>query len=149
MEKVIVRKANVNDVPQLIPLIAQLGYPPELEFMRNRFESFISNDGYGVAVAEQSDKIVGWIAWSKSMLFVLPKVRLRIEGIVIDNGYRRQGIGKKLMHFVEDIAKKISPCVIDLTSGLRRKKDGSHEFYKALGYANEGYMAKLYLRKEF
>jgi len=47
------------------------------------------------------------------------------------------------------VAKKLSPCVVDLTSGFRRKKDGSHEFYKALGYANEGYMAKLYLRKEF
>jgi hypothetical protein len=38
--------------------------------------------------------------------------------------------------------------IIDLTSGLRRAKAGSHEFYKNLGYKNEGYMAKLYLRKE-
>ncbi|MGD9109205.1 MAG: GNAT family N-acetyltransferase [Gammaproteobacteria bacterium] len=145
----ILRKADIDDVPQLIPLMAQLGYPPELEFMQNRFADFVDNDGYGVAVAEQDDKIVGWVAWSKSMLFVLPKVRLRIEGIVVDNKYRRRGVGKKLMRFVEDVAKELSPCVIDLTSGLRRKKDGSHEFYKSLGYANEGYMAKLYLRKEF
>ena len=68
----IIRKANIEDIPQLIPLMAQLGYPPELEFMQNRFADFISNNGYGVAVAEQDNKIVGWIAWSKSILFILP-----------------------------------------------------------------------------
>jgi hypothetical protein len=52
------------------------------------------------------------------------------------------------MNYVEEYAKKYSPAIIDLTSGLRRSKDGSHEFYKSLGYNNEGYMAKLYLRKE-
>ncbi len=52
------------------------------------------------------------------------------------------------MAFVEKIAKKYSPVIIDLTSGLRRAKDGSHEFYKSIGYQNEGHMAKLYLRKE-
>jgi len=49
---------------------------------------------------------------------------------------------------MEELAKQSSPCIIDLTSGLRRKKDGTHEFYKSLGYQNKGYMAKLYLRKE-
>ncbi|STX83883.1 acetyltransferase [Legionella donaldsonii] len=48
---------------------------------------------------------------------------------------------------VEEFARKFSPCIIDLTSGLRRAKEGSHDFYKSLGYQNEGHMAKLYLRK--
>ncbi|XVN42358.1 MAG: hypothetical protein RCG15_06990 [Candidatus Rickettsia vulgarisii] len=52
------------------------------------------------------------------------------------------------MEFVEEIARKNRPAIIDLTSGLRRKEEGSHEFYKCLGYKNEGSMAKLYLRKE-
>jgi hypothetical protein len=48
---------------------------------------------------------------------------------------------------MEDIAKKFSPVIIDLNSGLRRAQDGSHEFYKSLGYQNEGPMAKVYFRK--
>ena len=52
------------------------------------------------------------------------------------------------MKFVEDIAQQDSPAIIDLTSGLRRAQDGTHEFYKRIGYQNEGPMAKLYLRKE-
>lgn len=56
--------------------------------------------------------------------------------------------GKKLMFFIEERAHNSSPAIIDLTSGLRRSKDGSHDFYKRLGYQNDGLMAKLYLRKE-
>lgn len=52
------------------------------------------------------------------------------------------------MEFGEDIAKKSSPAIIDLPSGLRQAKAGSHEFYKNLGYKNEGHMVNLYLMKE-
>lgn len=52
-----------------------------------------------------------------------------------------------LMLFVEAFAEQFSPVIIDLTSGARRAADGSHEFYKNLGYANEGPKAKLYFRK--
>jgi len=52
------------------------------------------------------------------------------------------------MAFVEGIAQQHSPAIIDLTSGLRRVQDGTHEFYKRIGYKNEGPMAKFYLRKE-
>jgi len=51
------------------------------------------------------------------------------------------------MLFVEAFAEQFSPVIIDLTSGARRAADGSHEFYKNLGYANEGPKAKLYFRK--
>lgn len=52
------------------------------------------------------------------------------------------------MQFVENHVQKFSEAIIDLTSGLRRSNEGTHEFYTKLGYKNEGFMAKLYLRKE-
>jgi len=99
-------------------------------------------------VAEYNSEIAGWIAWSKTYLFVNDKVRFHIEGLVVDEKYQGRGIGKKLMKFVEDMASAHAPCIIDLKSGLRRAKAGTHDFYKTLGYINEGEMAKLYLRKE-
>jgi hypothetical protein len=53
------------------------------------------------------------------------------------------------MKFVEDIAKHHLPAIIDLTSGLRRAHDGTHEFYKRIGYQNEGPMAKLIYGKNY
>lgn len=54
------------------------------------------------------------------------------------------------MMFVENNIKSKSKnkIIIDLTSGIRRANEGTHQFYNNLGYKNDGYMAKLYLRKE-
>ncbi len=145
---ILVRVAQVSDIPSLVPLMKQLGYPTSQKELAARFKRFIKNDGYSVVVAVSEDKVVGFVAWSVSSVFVLDKVRFHIEGLIVDEKYRGYGVGKKLMLFVEDIARKFSPAIIDLTSGLRRAKDGSHEFYKTLGYQNDGHMAKLYLRKE-
>ena len=143
----LVRIAKTSDVPDLLPLMDQLGYPASQEELESRYKRFIKNDNYGVAVAVSEEKLIGFVAWSVSSLFVLDKVRFHIESLVVNEKYRGCGIGKKLMLFVEDIARDFSPAIIDLTSGLRRAKDGSHEFYKTLGYQNDGHMAKLYLRK--
>lgn len=148
MRNITLRLATIQDVPFLLPLMAQLGYPTSTEELTKRFESFTTLAGYGVAVACCDLKIIGWIAWSRSQLFVADKVRFHIEGLVIDNNYRSQGVGKQLMAFVENIAREFSPAIIDLNSGVRRAKEGVHDFYRNLGYSNEGLMAKLYLWKE-
>ena len=141
-------KAIKEDIPHLLPLMAQLGYPTTLQELEERFQTFINFDGYGVVVATMDDKLVGLVAWSSSKTFVLDKTRIHIEGLIVDKCYRSRGIGKQLMLHVEEIAKQLSPVILDLTSGVRRAKDGSHDFYKTLGYGNDGAMAKLYLRKE-
>lgn len=143
-----IRHAQPSDTPDLLPLLEQLGYPCALDDLKARFIRFLKNPGYGVAVAETKDQIIGLIAWSKSDLFISDKVRFHIEALVIAHSHRGKGIGKKLMAFVETIAENDQPAIIDLTSGLRRAKDGAHEFYKNLGYQNEGPLAKAYLRKE-
>ena len=147
-EETTIRIATTSDALGLLPLMEQLGYPQNSQDFEKRLEIFMSKEGYGVAVAEKSKIIIGLVAWSKTTIFVSTASRIHIEGLVVNKQYRGQGIGKRLMNFVENIAKILSPCIIDLTSGLRRAKDGSHEFYKALGYKNDGPMAKLYLRKE-
>ena len=143
-----IRRANIDDIPVLLPLLSELGYPCIQQNLSSRFEKFLKNPGYGVAIYETNSEIVGLIAWSRSDLFISDKVRVHIDGLVVAYGHRGRGIGKKLMMFVEDVAKQHSPVIVDLTSSLKRAKDGSHEFYKKLGYKNEGPMAKLYLRKE-
>ena len=143
-----IRFIKPDDLPFLLPLLGNLGYPTNLSALQERLELFLNQDGYGVAVATTSSHIVGMVAWSKSLLLVVPKTRLHIEALIVDGKYRHQGIGKKLMEFMEDIAQHYKPCIIDLTSGQHRQKDGTHDFYQRLGYQNQGLMAKVYLRKE-
>ncbi|ARG98924.1 N-acetyltransferase [Legionella micdadei] len=147
MPEIVIRNALLRDIPHFLPLMEQLGYPQSLEGLQKRFEVFATQPDYGVLLAEATTQVLGWIAWSKSPLFISDITRIHIEGLVVDRNFRGQGIGKKLMAEVEKFAAQFSPCIIDLTSGLKRAKDGTHEFYKSLGYQNEGAMAKLYLRK--
>jgi GNAT superfamily N-acetyltransferase len=135
-------------MPGALPLLTQLGYPCHLDVLKTRFVRFLENPCYGVAVCEMNAEVLGLVAWSKSDLFVSDTVRFHIEALIVSARHRGKGIGKKLMAWVERVAQQHAPAVIDLTSGLRRASDGSHAFYKRLGYHNDGPMAKLYLRKE-
>lgn len=145
---IVIRKAYHQDIDSLLPLMEQLGYPTSLQAFEERFQSFLHLDDYGIALATSQNLVIGFVAWSKSRIFVIDKIRIHIEALVVHDQYRNQGIGKKLINFIEEFAKQFSPVVIDLTSGVRRAKDGSHDFYENLGYKNEGHMAKLYFRKE-
>lgn len=144
----IIRHATIDDTPKLLPLLSALGYPATLKDLNRRFLKFVKQPGFGVAVCEIHEDITGFVAWTKTDYFISDATRFSIVGLVVSTSHRGMGIGKKLMNFVEDIAQQNSPAIIDLTSGLRRAQDGTHEFYKRLGYQNEGRTAKLYLRKE-
>ncbi len=148
MSSVNISLATPDNITNILPLIAQLGYPSSSEELIARFKNFINREGYGVALASLDNKIVGFIAWSKSLLFASDKTKIHIEALVIDENYRGKQIGKKLMEYLEEIAKKYSLVIVDLTSGYRCAKDSTHIFYEVLGYHNSGEMAKLYLRKE-
>ncbi|MGI4752923.1 MAG: hypothetical protein ACRYE8_04280 [Janthinobacterium lividum] len=87
MNEINIRSPIINDISSILPLMSQLGYPSSLEELTTRFKKFINNDGYGVVVASLNNEIVGVIAWSKSMLFVLDKIRIHVEALVIDENY--------------------------------------------------------------
>lgn len=143
-----IRTIKPHDLPFLQGLFKQLGYPTEQSTLQKQIDLFLNQEGYGIVVAEIDQRIVGIVAWSKSIPLVVPKTRFHIEALIVDNAYRKKGVGKKLMQHVEEVAQQYKPCIIDLTSGLRRQAEGTHDFYRALGYDNQGYMAKVYLRKE-
>lgn len=147
MQELIIRQANIKDIESMALLLGELGYPTTPGALIKRFHKFTLNSSYGVFVTEINKEIAGFIAWSTSYLFVSDATRYHIEALVVSNKYRFQGVGKKLMACLEEIAKANGPSIIDLTSGVRREKDGSHKFYRSLGYENDGPMAKLYLRK--
>ncbi len=149
MVNISLRPAIPSDIPALLPLLAQLGYPTTVTDLRSRFSEFVALEGYGVVVALEQDRVIGFIAWSSSPIFIASKVRYHVEALIVRETYRGQGIGKQLMAYLENfIIQQGKSALIDLTSGLRRATEGTHDFYKALGYKNEGSMAKLYLRKK-
>jgi GNAT superfamily N-acetyltransferase len=142
------RHCTIEDIAALLPLMEQFGRPATKDVLSSRFQSFIQNIGYGVVVACINNQPIGLVAWSKSQFFIYDKMRFYIEILVVDERYRRAGVGTKLIEFVEDCARATGSSVVDLTSSVRREKDGTHAFYRKLGYKNEGEREKRYFRKE-
>lgn len=60
---------------------------------------------------------------------------LVIENVVVSSRARRQGVGKKLMQRIEELAKERGCWYMILVSGEKRKE--AHQFYEALGFKEE------------
>ena len=61
-----------------------------------------------------------------------------ISAIVVDSDYQKQGIGKQLIEFAEQLAKDLNCKGTWLVSGFGREEK-AHQFYKSLGYVSTGY----------
>ena len=146
--KIQLREATLDDISQLIILMEKNGYPQTEEGIRSQIKTYLNESRHHILVAIRGKRIVGFIAFVIYDLFVSEGKRCRIEGLVVDAKQPDLGVKRRLMQAAEASAKEHNGKVIDLIDGFCRTKDGSHDFYKFLGYNSNGSMANVYLRKE-
>jgi GNAT superfamily N-acetyltransferase len=131
---VTVRPAVSSDHARIADLARQLSYPSTLEEIATRLAGMSGSADHAVFVAErETGEIGGWIA-----VFVCRMVeadaRVEISGLVVDERFRSQGIGERLLARAEQWAGE-RPCkTIGLRSNLIR--DRAHAFYERNGYAH-------------
>jgi len=148
-----VRVATEEDIPRILELYGELvitASPEELNRRpsaldyRRAFAQINTATGHDLLVAEERGKIVGTM-----VLIIVPNLShgglpwAGVENVVVDSGYRRQGIGKLLMDYALAQAKKAGCYKIQLISDKRRKE--AHQFYRSLGYKSSGHGFRLYL----
>jgi N-acetylglutamate synthase-like GNAT family acetyltransferase len=105
-EEVKIRIATSADVPSIVKLLKQVWTIDETIDMTKSFNDCILNDSQFI-VAEVDSKIVG------SLMLHYQKKLIRsgciygfIEEVVVDEKYRGNQIGKKLVENAADVAKK-------------------------------------------
>lgn len=144
--KIKIRKVALCDVKALLPLMAQLGYPITQEQLIARLALYQGyNDAAWVGLNE--DKIIGAIAVHVYDLFHCTERYAKIVSLVVDEPFRRLGVGKQLLDHAERYAREKDCGVLELTSSLKRLKYGSHDFYDSHGYKNDGEYESRYFRK--
>ena len=80
---------------------------------------------------EQTRKIIGFVhAESYESLYM--EAGLNILALAVDCNFQGQGIGKKLMSYIEDYALENNISFIRLNSNVCRKE--AHKFYESIGY---------------
>jgi len=95
----------------------------------NRYVNLIKHmqlEGYRIFSAWHNKQIIGLIGFSILTNLYYGR-HIWINDLVVTKPYQSKGVGKQLMHYVEDIAKQEHCHIIALSSGLERTH--AHHFY--------------------
>ena len=130
------REARLDDAEALAPLLGQLGYPTSPEAVASRIRRIDSSDADSLLVAELDGKIVGLAGIHVSLAIEYDEPVAKLSAIVVDERYRRRGIGEGLVAAVEDESRRRGCCLVFLTTAERRKD--AHAFYDRVGFEETG-----------
>jgi GNAT superfamily N-acetyltransferase len=129
------------DLEELAGLYQQLGATTTcLEQMEAALNKDMATDNPVILVARIDGKVVGTLlAATCQMLFGECRSFMIVEDVVVDEAYRRKGVGKALMQYAEQMARQRNCSYIMLITDTARVE--SQAFYDALGYKSAEYCA--------
>jgi GNAT superfamily N-acetyltransferase len=130
--RITVRRASVKDSATISALSAQLGYPSAVDRVRERLLTVGRSRCDAVYVAQSAQGVViGWVHVAERQL-VMTDRDAQIEGLVVDEAWRRKGVGHLLLRTAEQWAVQRGHGAIRVGSNIVRA--AAHEFYQKQGY---------------
>lgn len=128
-----IRLAREEDGLEITRLADQLGYPSSSNEMRRRLQRLLASPNDLVLVAEvHPGVLVGWVHAFLSQLLE-SDYRVEIGGLVVDQEFRRGGVGRELVHRVEQWAS--GRGVAHVSVRCRTTRADAHRFYENLGFS--------------
>ncbi|HZZ64395.1 MAG TPA: GNAT family N-acetyltransferase [Candidatus Baltobacteraceae bacterium] len=125
-----VREALAGDAPRIVALSAQLGYEVSQAHVEQYVHALNADRTVLVAVVPRVG-VVGWIGIQKEYT-VTSRNRAHVEGLVVEDEYRGNGIGRLLLERAETWARRNGCTRVRLLSNAVRTR--AHSFYHRLGY---------------
>lgn len=104
-----IRKANLEDLKEIVRLLNQLSPSEEAEFgkLKEIFDKMIKDENYYLCVAEEGKELVGTgLLLIQMNLSHSGRPYGHIENIVVDSNHRGKGIGKKIISYLIEKAKE-------------------------------------------
>jgi len=92
---------------------------------------------------DDQGSLVALVSYTIEMRLSANGKLMYLEDLVIDEQYRGQGLGTKLLDFACEHAKQAGCTALTLDCGIQRLE--SHEFYKKRGLKNDGLNFKINL----
>lgn len=147
MQSIQIRNTEETDADQLAVLMEQLGFPLTSPDMLKRIKIYHANPNYFSYVAEKDQHLVGSVSLAITEQFHRQIRFCRIISLVVDQQYRKLGIGKALIQYAEHITKENGCEFMEVASAVHRAPMGAHDFYLSLGF-NEAIVEKKYFLKK-
>jgi GNAT superfamily N-acetyltransferase len=111
-------------------LLAELGYPDDVERVAARADAFHGHEGLFLLVAEDGEELTG--------LTVIPLLHedgswCRQSALVVASDHRRRGIARALLAEAERRAAASGCRYLEVTTGERAGREAAHVLYESLG----------------
>jgi ribosomal protein S18 acetylase RimI-like enzyme len=129
-----IRPVRAVDAPRLAGLLAQLGYPSELDAVTGRLAAVLSSATQQVLIAVPAgdSRIDGYVGVERRPVLLEQDERVEITGLIVDAGARRSGVGRALVRAAEQWAVRHGLRTVVVRSNVVRPE--SHPFYEGIGY---------------
>lgn len=128
-----IRKAKADDYSLCLPLLTSLYHGDIGTDFKKTFETFVTDDSNVVLLAQSQGILAGILIGSYQTDIDWEGKTARIDAIIVDEKYRRTGIGKALVHDFVALAKK-QKCKA-VKSRVNRKNKEAQRFHESLGFA--------------
>jgi GNAT superfamily N-acetyltransferase len=125
------RRLSQDDAAAVTVLSRQLGYPLSQEQIFDNINAVLASKDHDAFVAVHKDHVVGWIGVAQTIMIESPSY-CEINGLVIDENYRRKGIGELLIERAKQWAKGKGNHSVRLRCNVKRVD--AHAFYRHLGF---------------
>ena len=125
------REAALSDAKDLAELSSQLGYPATEAEMARRLSRLLPMASHKVFVLEDEGRVLGWIHVTY-VLTLEADPRAEIHGLVVRDGFRGQGVGKRLVVKAQEWGRQQGFPVLRVRTNAIR--DEAHAFYEHLDF---------------
>lgn len=128
-----VRPAELDDSAAISELLAELGYPQTPWFVRGKILALRGSKEDVVVVAELEGRPAGAAHMHVAEMFHQRGRFARVMALIVASECRGRGVGRALLVFLEETARRMGCTKVEVTSGVERRD--AHLFYQRLGYA--------------
>ena len=122
---------TVADIGDTLPLLAQLGYEVGPDEAEARVRRVLAAPEHSLLAAECGGRVVALMHVFARPALENPREAV-VQAIVVDEQYRRSGIGRQLLAAAERWGREHDCRSLMLSSNVVRAP--AHAFYAALGY---------------
>lgn len=147
-----IRVAREGDIPAIVAMLAddvygaerELVTDPPAESYRAAFRAIASEPNNDLVVAEVDGAVAGvfQLTFVPGMSYQ-GRWRAMIEAVRVDRDHRSRGIGRRMMLWAIERARKRGCVMVELSSNAGRRD--AHRFYERLGFTASHVGMKLTL----
>jgi ribosomal protein S18 acetylase RimI-like enzyme len=135
-------EARAGDLPVLLSMMRRLAeHPPAIPFeegeVRAALETFLDHAELGKAwVVWVGGRPAGYVILTMGYSFEFRGRDAFIDELYIEPEFRRRGLGRRAMQFVEEKARELKVNAVHLE--VDHSNDAAQELYRRAGYADQG-----------